>query len=72
MALYRELPAAAQTAISDSVEGKQARRILINANDFTDPEAGARELARRLRENPPEGLQEVKVLVDGIIRNIFP
>jgi hypothetical protein len=64
--------AAAETAISDSVGKEQARRFLINAEDFADPEAGARDLAARLRERPPQGLQEVKILVNGVIRNIFP
>jgi hypothetical protein len=64
--------AAAQTAISDSVTDKQARRFLINANDFGNPEQEVRDLAARLRDHPPEGLQEVKVLVNGVIRNIFP
>ena len=64
--------ASAEAAIERSVEKMQSRRFLINANDFEDPEAGARDLAGRLRERPPEGLQEVKVLVNGVIRNIFP
>ena len=32
----------------------------------------ARELARALRRDPIEGLQEVKVLVNGKIRSIYP
>jgi Contact-dependent growth inhibition CdiA C-terminal domain len=62
----------AETQIADKVREQQSRRFLINTDDFADPEKGARELARALRTKPIEGLQEVKVLVNGKIRNIYP
>lgn len=64
--------AAAQSAIEDSVAKGQARRFVISTENFQNPEADARELAARLRDAPAEGLLEVKVIVDGVVRNIYP
>jgi hypothetical protein len=58
--------------IRDSVGKKQSRRFVISTDRFANPEAGARELAERLRRHPIEGLQEVKVVVHGKVRNIYP
>jgi hypothetical protein len=62
----------AQSAIRDSVENGQSRRFIISTDKFANPDVGARELAARLRSNPLPGLQEVKVIVNGVLRNIYP
>ena len=67
-----DTPAAAQTAIRDSLGKGQAHRFVINAIHFPDPDAGARELAERLRMEAMPGLQEVKIIVNGVVRNIYP
>ena len=65
-------PGAAQSAIRDSVESRQSRRFIISTENFSNPEEGARELSARLRDHPLPGLQEVKVIVNGVVRNIYP
>lgn len=62
----------ARSAIDEAVTDGQARRFIISTANFADPGAGSRELADLLRSNPIRGLQEVKVIVDGVVRNIYP
>jgi len=52
---------------NDAARARQSRRVLINANVFASP--GVRDLASRVRERRPEGLQEIKVPINGAIRN---
>jgi hypothetical protein len=65
-------PQSAESMIEKSVEKGQSRRFIISTEQFANPDVGARELAARLRSNPIKGLQEVKVIVNGVLRNIYP
>lgn len=65
-------PQSAESAIKESMGKGQSRRFTITTDNFSNPDLGARELAGRLRSNPILGLQEVKVIVNGVVRNIFP
>jgi hypothetical protein len=65
-------PQSAESKIKDSVNQGQSRRFIISTDNFANPDVGARELAARLRKNPIPGLQEVKVIVNGVLRNIYP
>ncbi len=65
-------PNGAEQAIEYSVSHGQARRFVISTENFENADAGARELAERLRSNPIDGLLEVKVIVNGVVRNIYP